>query len=83
MLAQIKTIDGQILQGYHLLPAGALSVNISNLPEPQREEEFDRSLQLNEYPIFIFMHGNGATRAFFRRVELIKALSAQVNSLSF
>jgi hypothetical protein len=78
---QIKTADGETLYGYHLLPAGPLSVHISNLPEPQREAQFDLSLQSADHPIFIFMHGNGATRAFFRRVELIKALSSHVRRM--
>lgn len=72
------------LEGYHLLPAGQAAVAAASLSGIERDRYFDDQIR-NAATIVVYLHGNAATRAHQRRIDMIKQIAAFCNShvLSF
>ncbi|XP_078133215.1 lysophosphatidylserine lipase ABHD12-like [Sander vitreus] len=66
----LNTEDGVSVGVWHTLPASQWEDAPGKSPEWYRETLGDGR------PVFIYLHGNGATRAMNHRVELVKILSA-------
>jgi hypothetical protein len=80
----IKMNGVDTLEGYHLLPVGPAVATGAALEGLDRDDYFDAQLR-NASRIVVYLHGNAATRAHHRRVDMIKQIAAFCNAhvLSF
>jgi abhydrolase domain-containing protein 12 len=74
----LKTEDGLHIRGYHVVPLSDFYADTSN-PTNFSDAFFNQQL-VNSKRIFIFFHGNGLTRAFPFRIQLIKQLSSLLDA---
>lgn len=72
------TEDGLTLHGYHLVPPSIFSKHSKPI-STWNSTDFDYSLAHAD-KIVIYFHGNGATRAFGRRIDTIKHLSTTLDA---
>lgn len=76
---EIKTEDGLILRGWHLLPAGDDSIQSAMIPESDREMYFDEKIRIAKR-IIVYFHGNADNRAFPYRIDFIRHITAQYDA---
>jgi abhydrolase domain-containing protein 12 len=72
------TEDGILLHGYHLVPMVGIRNHKKRVSEWD-SSDFDYSLAHAER-IVIFFHGNGATRAYSNRIDIIKQLTTVLDA---
>lgn len=76
---EIKTDDGILLKGYHIMPPGPISQYAITLNDNQKNDYYNEKLASSER-IVIYFHGNGGTRALNFRINKIKALASQLSA---
>ncbi len=75
---QFMTEDGFTLHGYHLVPPSGWKV-VMKPPSCWNNSDFDDALASSDR-VVIYFHGNGATRAYSNRIEIIKQLATTLDA---
>eukprot|EP01041_Mallomonas_annulata_P013939 gene13939-29671_t len=77
---ELRTHDGLMLRGWHLLPPGNDTAIIgASLHGTTRKQYFEDKLR-HSNRIIIFFHGRSGTRGYKHRPQLIKHLAASLDS---
>lgn len=75
----VKTDDGLLLRGWHIMRPGAAVLYSNTLDSKDRDIFFDKSLAFADR-LIVYFHGNSATRGQAFRVDTIKKIAAYLDA---
>lgn len=75
----ISLAGNETIRGYHLMPVGPASIEGASLKDQRRDDFFDAQIR-GAANIVVYLHGNAATRAHPRRIDMIKQIAAFCNA---